>query len=440
MQSFNKFHFPKEFLWGVATSAYQIEGAVNEEGRGESIWDRFSAMPGKIQNGETATIACDHYHRYKEDVAIIRELGVDAYRFSISWPRILPQGQGVVNKAGLDFYDRLVDELLANHIKPFATLYHWDLPQALEEQGGWLNRNCVHAFCEYTQHVVARLGDRVKNWITINEPSSVAKSGYEDGKLAPGKSGLENGLAAAHHILLAHGTAIPYIRQLSPGAEVGIAMNINCVYPASDHPVDAKAAFVIYGRGNRWYLEPLFLGIYPEDILSTVQSKMPFMKDTDLPTIATPIDFLGINHYTVYYINVVGKGYAKTRHLTDMGWEVYPKGLYDILLRINLLYRPKKIYITENGAAFPDKQHPDGTVHDLERQRYLESYIEACSDAIKAKVPLSGYFVWSLLDNFEWTHGFGKRFGIIHVDFSTLKRTPKYSALWYKEFIKSQKI
>lgn len=442
--SINKTKFPKDFLWGAGSAAYQVEGAVNEDGRGKSIWDQFCTVPGSIIHGETANIACDHYHRYKEDVALMHELGIDAYRFSIAWPRILPQGRGDVNKAGLDFYDKLIDELLSKHIQPFITLYHWDLPQALEEEGGWVNRNTINAFVEYAEIVSSRFGDRVKNWITHNEPWSISWLGYERGQYAPGKKGEKNALAAAHHLLLSHGMAVPIIRRNSPGAQVGIALSLNPVLPATNNPLDAHAAFFKDGTGNRWFLDPIFSGEYPADVLKVVQKNMPIVEKDDLQTIATPIDFLGVNHYTVSRVQwVEGHGtiyvpYHQANY-TDMNWEVYPNGLYEMLLRIDRLYKPKKIYITENGAAYPDVRLHDGTVYDPERQRYIENYIEACGRAIHDRVPLAGYFVWTLLDNFEWVYGYRKRFGIVYVDYTTLERIPKFSAHWYKDFIKKQK-
>jgi beta-glucosidase len=436
--------FPPHFVWGAATAAYQIEGAVDEDGRGESIWDRFSATPSKVRNDESGTIACDHYHRYKEDVALMAELGLRAYRFSIAWPRILPKGRGTVNDKGLDFYDRLVDELLSHGIEPYATLYHWDLPQALEDEGGWLNRATVDAFADYTGIVVRRLGDRIHHWITQNEPQVVSWMGYGWGKHAPGRTSQANAIAAAHHVLLAHGRATEVIRAESPDAQVGITLNMTPIYPASNSPEDAAAARLADGMGNRWFADPVFKGQYPADILELYEPDTPPIRDGDMRIISTPIDFLGLNNYSR---NVVRADPASGRpahvrvaeaEYTDMDWEVYPQGLRDLLLRVHRDYRPNRIYVTENGSSFRDVQMHDGSVHDPERQQYLEGYLAAASSAIAEGVPLAGYFVWSLLDNFEWAHGYWMRFGIVYVDYRTLERVPKKSAQWYSGLIKQQ--
>jgi beta-glucosidase len=436
--------FPPHFVWGAATAAYQIEGAVQEDGRGESIWDRFTATPSKVRNDESGAIACDHYHRYKEDVALMAELGLRAYRFSIAWPRILPTGRGPVNDKGLDFYDRLVDELLDHGIEPYATLYHWDLPQILEDEGGWVNRDTVEAFADYTGIVVRRLGDRVHNWITQNEPQVVSWMGYGWGKHAPGRTGQSNAIAAAHHVLLAHGRATEVIRRESPGAQVGITLNMTPIYPASDRAEDVAAARLVDGTGNRWFADPVFRGEYPADILELYAEHAPPIRDGDMRTISTPIDFLGLNNYSR---NVVRADPASGRpthvrveeaEYTDMDWEVYPQGLRDLLVRVHRDYAPKRIYVTENGSSFRDVRMHDGSVQDPERQRYLEGYLGAASSAIAEGVPLAGYFVWSLLDNFEWAQGYWMRFGIVYVDYRTLERVPKESARWYSGLIKQQ--
>ncbi len=437
--------FPPDFLWGAATASYQIEGAVREGGRGESIWDRFCATPGKVRNGESGAVADDFYHRYRDDIALMRQLGLDAFRFSIAWPRILPAGRGRVNQEGLDFYDRLVDELLAGGIEPFATLYHWDLPQPLEDQGGWTNRDTCHAFVEYVEVVVQRLGDRVHNWITHNEPWVAATLGYGSGEHAPGRvEGPAGALLAAHHLLLSHGLAVPVIRRESPGAQVGITLNLTPVYPASDAPEDAEAAQVSDGRANRWFLDPLFRGAYPADIVALRGGEMPSVQDGDLEIIAQPIDFLGVNNYSRAVVRA-GADPARPIQIrpegaayTAMDWEVCPEGLHDLLVRLHRDYAPARLYVTENGAAFNDVPGHDGAVNDPERQSYLASYLEAAGRAIEEGVPLAGYFVWSFLDNFEWAFGYSKRFGIAYVEYPTLERIPKGSFHWYREFIARQ--
>lgn len=432
--------FPSHFVWGAATASYQIEGAAHEDGRGESIWDRFSATPGKVRNGETGEIACDHYHRYREDVALIRDLGLGAYRLSIAWPRILPSGRGPVNSRGLDFYDRLIDELLANDIEPYVTLYHWDLPQALEDRGGWPNRETVDAYVEYVSVVTRHLGDRVKHWLTHNEPWVAAWVGYAWGNHAPGRTSQLDAVATTHHLLLSHGKAVPVIRSEVPDARVGITLNLTPIYPASDSADDAAAVRMQDGSLNRWFLDPIFRGTYPADMTALRQQVEPFIQPGDMELIANPIDTLGINNYSR---NVVKAGpddkpvhvRPDTPEFTDMDWEVFPDGLSDLLIRVDRDYSPETIYITENGAAFPDVRTHAGTVEDPERQRYIQSHIAAVRRAIEAGVPVAGYFVWSLLDNFEWGHGYSKRFGLVYVDYPTQERVPKGSYHWYREFI-----
>ncbi|GAC1645503.1 MAG: GH1 family beta-glucosidase [Chloroflexota bacterium] len=440
METSTRLSFPHDFLWGAATASYQIEGAATEDGRGESIWDRFSATPGKVRNGETGAIACDHYHRFRDDVSLMTELGLSAYRFSIAWPRILPSGRGSVNEKGLDFYDRLVDEILSRGIQPFATLYHWDLPQALEDERGWTNRATVEAYVGYVETVVRRLGDRVKHWITHNEPWVAAWLGYAYGKHAPGRTdGAVGGLLASHHLLLSHGMAVPVIRRECPGAQVGITLNLTPVYPATDDPADVEMARTV-DSGNRLFLDPIFRGEYPADLAEIYPGQLPQIEQSDLRTIATPVDFLGINNY---FRQVVRAGQDGEREFvrppesdyTDMDWEVAPDAFFDLLCRVTKDYAPSRIYITENGAAYPDVRTHDGRVLDPERQRYLEQYFAAASRASEAGAPLAGYFVWSLLDNFEWAEGYWKRFGIIFVDYPTLERVPKGSYAWYRSLI-----
>jgi len=429
--------FPAEFVWGAATASYQIEGAATEDGRGESIWDRFSATPGKVRTGDTGLVACDFYHRYREDIALVRELGLDAFRFSIAWPRILPEGRGRVNQAGLDFYDRVVDELLANDIEPFVTLYHWDLPQALEDQGGWASRETVDAFCEYAQVVAARLGDRVGRWITHNEPQVASWAGYGSGGHAPGRRSKSDATPAAHHLLLSHGRAVEILRAAVPNATVGITLNLYSVQADSDDESAAEVARRIDGGDNRWFLDPIFRGEYPADVLELLGDAEPPVEEGDLASISTPLDFLGVNNYSRLVIGGGGKPLRNSNAVyTDMDWEVYPDGLYEVLIRLRDEYAVPTIYVTENGAAFGDIRGHDGEVLDPERQDYLEGYIRAVGRAVQAGVPVSGYFVWSFLDNFEWAHGYSMRFGIVYVDYPTLERVPKGSFHWYGDLIR----
>jgi beta-glucosidase len=436
---------PHDFVWGAATASYQIEGAAHEDGRGESVWDRFCATPGKVRNGDDGSVACDFYHRYRDDIGLMRELGLDAFRFSIAWPRILPEGRGRVNEAGLDFYDRLVDELLGSGITPFATLFHWDTPQTIEDAGGWPSRDTVEAFSEYVEVVVSRLGDRITHWITHNEPWVVSWVGHAWGHHAPGGTSDPDALATAHHLLLSHGRAVDIIRRRSPGSQVGITLNLDHPYPATDDEADAAAARWVDGLHNRWFLDPIFHGRYPTDLAEEWESIMPKVHDGDLETIAAPIDFLGVNNYTSPLVAADENGGRSqivrrqgVEH-TDMGWEIVPDGLHDLLVRVHRDYAPAAIYITENGAAFPDVRGHDGSVADPERQGYLESYMDAAARAAASGVPLRGYFAWSLLDNFEWAWGYWKRFGLIYIDYHTLERVPKGSFYWYRDLIAAQR-
>lgn len=443
-------HFPNGFLWGSATSSYQIEGATHADGRGESIWDRFAHTPGKVKDGSSGDVACDHYNRWKQDVALMKELGLQAYRFSIAWPRILPQGRGAVNQAGLDFYSRLVDELLAHDITPFATLYHWDLPQTLQDAGGWPARATAEAFVEYADVVSRALGDRVKNWITHNEPWCVSMLSHQIGEHAPGLSDWGLGLAAAHHLLLSHGWAVPVLRQNSPGAEVGITLNFTPAVPASPSAADYAAARQFDGYFNRWFVDPVYGRHYPADMVAgyTELGHLPasgpaFVQPGDMQAIAAHIDFLGVNYYSRHIARGDNSPDAKnlpqtvfpapTSEWTEMGWEVYPEGLYELLARLHFEYQPRKLYITENGASYSDGPNGQGRVHDQRRVTYLRDHLAAAHRAISAGVPLAGYFVWSLMDNFEWGHGYTQRFGIVWVDYETQQRIPKDSALWYKQ-------
>ena len=432
---------PSDFLFGAATASYQIEGAVDEDGRGDSVWDTFCATPGKVRNADTGAVACDFYHRYPQDIALMKELGLDAFRFSIAWPRVLPEGRGRVNQAGLDFYDRLVDSLLAAGIDPFVTLFHWDTPQALEDEGGWPERATAEAFVEYAETVVARLGDRVRNWTTHNEPQVVAWHGYGAGEHAPGRTSQADAVAAAHHLLLSHGWAAEAIRRAAADAKVGIVLDLSQVYPASASPEDEAAAWRLDGEHNRWFADPVFRGAYPADLLERNELVAPLVHDGDLAAIAAPLDFLGINNYLRF---LVAAGPDRTRSVrnpdaqyTEMEWEVFPEGLYRLLVRVAEDYAPPAVYVTENGAAFGDVRGHDGLVHDPERTAYLQGHLDAVGRAAAAGVPVKGYFVWSLLDNFEWAFGYSKRFGIVFVDFPTLERVPKDSFYWYRDFIRS---
>lgn len=435
--------FPEGFIWGAATASYQIEGAWNEDGKGESIWDRFTHTPGKIQDGSTGDVACDHYHRYKDDVALLRDLGLDVYRFSIGWPRILPQGRGQVNQKGLDFYSKLVDELLAAGITPYATLYHWDLPQALQDKGGWPSRATAEAFVEYADVVSRALGDRVKNWMTMNEPWCVAFLSHQIGEHAPGLRDWPAAIAASHHVLLAHGWAVPVLRQNSPGAEVGIVLNFSWVDAASNSEADMNAARQADGYSNRWFLDAVYGRGYPADTVADfvaaghLPQGMTMVQPGDMQTIAAQTDFLGINYYTRTIVrsdapNNAPQTLFPNPNPTEMDWEVYPQGLYKLLARLYFDYAIPKLYVTENGASYSDAPDATGRVQDGRRIAYLRSHLAACHRAIQAGVPLAGYFQWSLLDNFEWAKGYTQRFGMVWVDYETQQRIPKDSALWYK--------
>ena len=442
------YRFPDGFLWGAATSAPQIEGATHEGGRGESIWDRFAMTPGRIVDGSDPSIACDHYHRWREDVALLRDLGVGAYRLSIAWPRIVPAGRGAVNAAGLDFYDGLVDALLAAGIQPFVTLYHWDLPQQLQDAGGWAERDTAHAFVEYSAAVARRLGDRVTQWITHNEPWCVAHLGHEAGEHAPGHTDPAESLRVAHHVLLSHGWAMAELRRIVPAAKVGLALNLTPAWPATTSAADLDATRDFDGFFNRWYLDPIFRGSYPADaIADRVRMghldgpELPFVQAGDMAAISAPIDFLGINYYTRAVVRAgedgrriaVDVGTAEER--TAMGWEIFPQGLYDLLLRVQRDYQPAKIYLTENGAAFADQADAAGRIDDPRRISYLRSHLLAAQRAISDGASLGGYFAWSLLDNFEWAQGYARRFGLYWVDYASQRRLPKESAHWYHDVI-----
>lgn len=437
--------FPKDFIWGAATSAYQIEGAWNEDGKGESIIDRFTHTPGNIKNNDNGDVALDHYHRYQEDVALMKTIGLQAYRFSISWSRVLPSGRGQANPAGLDFYDRLVDALLEAGIQPFATVYCWDLPQALQEKGGWTKRGTVDAFVEYTDLISRRLGDRVKAWATLNEPMSEAHDGYQNGKLAPGHKNAYEAYVASHYLLLAHARALPVLRQNCPQAQVGIVVNVIPVFPASASVYDRREVFIADAYLNRWYLNPLVGRAYPEEFIKLNAINMGFVQGGDLDEISAPVDFLGVNYYTRAILRSSSVTERKNMPVTlqageektDMGWEVYPAGLHEVLCRLHFEFHFPAYYVTENGAACADQLVENDQVHDPARISYLERHFTQAARAVQAGVPLRGYFVWSLMDNFEWAQGFSKRFGLIYIDYPTRNRILKDSALWYRDWINS---
>jgi beta-glucosidase len=441
--------FPDNFQWGVATSSYQIEGAWDKDGKGESIWDRFSHTPGQIKDASNGDVACDHYHLWPEDIALMKSLNIKVYRFSIAWPRILPEGRGRVNQAGLDFYGRLVDGLLEAGITPFVTLYHWELPQALQDKGGWPVRETAEAFVEYADIVSRVLGDRVTNWITHNEPWCTCFLGYMVGIHAPGIQDWNSAIKASHHVLLSHGLAVPVIRQNVPDAEVGITLNFEEFVPASASAADYHAARIRQGNYNRWFLDPVYGRHYPADLVAEYEANgylpngMDFVKEGDMEVIAAKTDFLGVNYYTRSVVrdeNAAGnlpqtEFKAPDPELTEMGWEVYPDGLYRLLNQFHFSYRVPKIYITENGCSYLDRPDENGRINDQRRITYLRDHLDAIARAISNGVPVSGYMQWSLLDNFEWAYGYLQRFGIVYVDYETQQRYPKDSAFWYRDVI-----
>jgi beta-glucosidase len=438
--------FPEGFLWGAATSAYQIEGSPLADGAGPSIWQRFVHSPGLIASGETGDLACDHYHRWKSDVALMADLGLTAYRFSVAWGRILPGGRGRVNPGGLAFYDRLVDALLAHEIQPMVTLYHWDLPAPLDDMGGWLNPDAADWFAGYARVMFRALGDRVALWTTLNEPWVVADGGYLRGALAPGHRNLYEAPIATHNLLRAHGAAVQAFRAERKGS-IGLVVNLEPKYPASASPADLAATRRAEAYMNRQYLDPVFFGRYPDELAEIFGPAWPSHCDADLRLIRQPIDFIGINYYTrsvsrhddsVLPVRASGVRQPEQAY-TETGWEVYPPALTAVLLWIKQRYGDVPLYITENGAAFYDPPAPvDRRVEDPLRVRYYHEHLRAAEDAIRQGVDLRGYFAWSLLDNFEWSLGYAKRFGIVHVDYRTLQRTPKASARYYSEIIRSQ--
>ena len=447
--------FPQNFIWGAATASYQIEGGWNKDGKGESTWDHFTHKPGKIYRGDTGNVACDHYHRWKEDVALMKQLGLKAYRFSIGWPRILPTGRGTVNELGLDFYSQLVDELLKAGITPFVTLNHWDIPQALEDECGWAIRSTAEAFVEYADIVSRALGDRVKHWITHNEPAVVAWMGYGMGIHAPGLKDYALAVRASHYLLLSHGWATPVIRRNSPGAEVGVTLNASWAVAASESTADRNVVRHGDGMWTRWFFDPLYGRNYPADLdadfaeMGALPNGLDFVQPSDQDDISVFTDFIGLNYYSRHVIRAetpdndpqtVFPAERTPANYTDTDWEVYPDGLFGLLSKVYFNYQPAKIYITENGASYSDGPNANGRIPDLHRLNYLKRHFVAAQRAIQAGIPLAGYFVWSLMDNFEWAKGYEKRFGIIWVDYQTQQRILKDSALWYAEVIKKNAV
>ena len=438
--------FPDHFTWGAATSSYQIEGAPAADGKGESIWDRFTHTPGNIWNEENGDLACNHYHFYPDDVRLMADLGLQSYRFSISWPRVFPEGGGKPNQKGIDFYRRLVDQLEQHGIKTAVTLYHWDLPQALQDNGGWANRDTARYFEHYAAFVFESLDLPVDHWITLNEPWVSAFLGHALGIHAPGDNDFSKALQVSHNLLFAHGLAVRSFRESDrKNEQIGITLNLAPVHPASDSDEDKNQARRADGFMNRWFLDPIFKGTYPRDMVDIFSRsfKMPIIKEEDGAVISAPVDFLGVNNYTRIIVRAGGSEDdfmgnpvdPPDAEYTEMGWEVYPRGIYELLTRLHTDYQPPKLYITENGAAFADEVNNAGEIDDSQRVAYLQSYITEAWNALQDGVPLEGYYAWSLLDNFEWSFGYSKRFGLVYVDFSNLQRIPKKSAYWYRDLI-----
>ena len=432
--------FPPAFTWGVATSAFQIEGAASADGKGPSIWDTFSHTPGKVIDGSNGDVACDHYHRYAGDVAIMAALHAGAYRFSMAWSRVQPLGKGDWNEAGFAFYSKLLDELERHGMEAHLTLYHWDLPQGLQDDGGWLNRATCHRFAEYAAEVARRFGHRVKTIATHNEPWCSANLGYGNGQFAPGVSDAKSAIQVSHHLLLSHGLAMQAMRATGTQAKLGIVLNQWTADPATDSAADRALADFEYARSVQWYMDPIFKGRYPALALEQHGANAPDVADGDFAIIAQPLDFLGVNYYFRAFCSAeVPPRQPEGKHgFTDMGWEIYPQGLTELLLKLNGEYDLPPVYITENGMANAD-QLVDGAVPDKERIAYVRSHLAALRAAMAQGVDVQGYFLWSLLDNFEWNSGYAKRFGIVHVDYTTQQRTLKDSALWYRDFIDSQR-
>jgi beta-glucosidase len=439
--------FPTHFRWGCSTASYQIEGGVHEGGRSESIWDRFSKTPGRVKHGHTGDVACDHYHLWPDDFEIAQNLGINAYRFSIAWPRIFDYSKSPnANAKGLDFYDRLVDGMLAKGLEPWATLYHWDLPQYLQDKGGWANRATIDAFVNYTDAVSRRLGDRISHWITHNEPWCTAFLGNMEGVHAPGLKDFKLAIQVSHHLLVSHGLAIPVIRRNSPNAKVGAALSLHPLSSASDTEEDQAATHRHDGLRNRWFLDPLYGRGYPQDVISLLGDLAPHIEPHDLKTIAEPTDFLGVNYYFPEIVaHAPGQGILQIKVVepenverTGFNWQVAPDGLVRLISRVVKDYQPAHIFITENGSTYEDTVLQDGSVNDEQRKSYLQRHLAAVLEAIKMGLPIQGYFAWSLLDNFEWAEGYSKRFGLTHVDFQTQQRRLKASGEWYRNFLKGE--
>ena len=429
--------FPEGFLWGTATASFQIEGATKADGRGESIWDRFCATPGKVAGGDTGEPGCESYYRMDEDIALIKALNNNAYRFSIAWPRVIPDGDGAINEAGLAYYDKLVDALIAEGITPVPTLYHWDLPQGLQDKGGWASRATIDAFERYARIVVERLGDRVKMWTTFNEPWCVSILGHEIGEHAPGMHDRKLALQVAHNVLVAHGRSYRAIKELVPDAKVGIVLNMEPNYPATDSSADEALARLNESIFNRWFLEPLLGRGYPQDAWDAYGTDVPKIEPGDLAMMTTPLDFLGLNYYFRKVAHDPSGGEGKRLHQRDdtrvsaRDWEIFPQGLYDLLIWLDREYPEiPVIYVTENGMACWDVLE-NGAVHDPERIDFVKTHLEKALAALNDGVPLRGYFVWSLMDNFEWAYGYASRFGVAYVDFDSQERTLKDSGHWF---------
>lgn len=427
--------FPSDFVWGAATASYQIEGAWNTDGKGESIWDRFSHTPGKVVNNDNGDVACDHYHLYPNDIKLMQQLGISAYRFSFSWPRVIPNGAGPVNEKGLDFYDRLIDALLEANLEPYATLYHWDLPQALEDKGGWGNREVIGRFADYAALMGKRYGDRLKYWATLNEPWCTAFLGYRSGEHAPGIQDEKLSLQVSHNVLVAHGAGIDALRATVRDVQAGIVINIWPIETTNDSAEQAKMANMGWQRDAAWFMDPVFRGSYPQEAFEQYGDLAPKIEPGDMAQISRNLDWWGLNYYSRHMLGVDRR--VPDSEYTEMGWEVHAPAFERLLVRLQQEYKLPPMYITENGAAFADVVE-DEFVYDPRRVNYIETHLQACANAIAQGVDLRGFFVWSLLDNFEWAWGYGKRFGIIYVDFETQKRYWKESARWYADFIKSQ--
>jgi len=444
------YKFPKDFLWGVAASAYQIEGANQEDGKGESIWDHFTRWPAHILNGDNGDAALDHFHRYKEDAAIMKSLGIPCYGFSVAWTRIFPAGHGHVNQKGLDFYSRLVDELLAAGIQPKTTLFHWDLPQALQDKGGWPNRDTADYFAEYARVVFDKLSDRVKMWATHNEPWVAAFLGYGTGLHAPGICDYSQAYQTAHHLLLSHGKAVQVFREGGYDGQIGLILNLNGLMPASDSDEDVTATQRVHDETHALFLDPVFKGTYPQDLFDYIGPHQPKIKDGDLEIIHQPIDFLGLNHYNSDLVSFDLFGGLNKARLTpysapgwgrtEMNWGIHPMGLKGEVMHIKENYGNPALYLTENGCAMPDQPDENDFVADWDRIRFIQAHIHALHEAIQEGANVKGHFVWSIFDNFEWERGYSRRFGLVRVDYKTLKRTPKQSAHWFSEVIKQNGI